>query len=140
MAEAKRQNGKKGGAEYDRIVSHVLAGSNDMQVVIGPLVHPPLGDMRTNGKDYFVIASSEPERGFRCDQLIMGNGLEKDGNTYRARIIAAFAQFGIGRGLLVHDTDDELYMARLCETLWPGERITKLRESIEAERATPATT
>jgi hypothetical protein len=26
-------------------------------------------------------------------------------------------------------------MARLCETLWPGEHITALRQQIEAERA-----
>jgi hypothetical protein len=25
-------------------------------------------------------------------------------------------------------------MAKLCEMLWPGERITKIRQDIEAER------
>jgi hypothetical protein len=27
-------------------------------------------------------------------------------------------------------------MAKLCEALWPGERITRLRKQIEAERST----
>jgi hypothetical protein len=26
-------------------------------------------------------------------------------------------------------------MAKLCEALWPGERITRLRKQIEAERS-----
>jgi hypothetical protein len=34
--------------------------------------------------------------------------------------------------------EDELDMARLCEAIWPGERITNLRKEIEAERASSA--
>ena len=37
--------------------------------------------------------------------------------------------------ILIHDTDDELYMAKFCEMLWPGDRITQVRKAVEAERA-----
>ncbi|MGB7045599.1 MAG: hypothetical protein WBD65_12045, partial [Methylocella sp.] len=112
-------------------VAHVLEGSNDNQVVIGPLLRPPIGQ---SGPDYFLIASSEAVRGFRCDQITIGDGLG-DGVEHRNGVLAAFVQHGIGRGFVVHDTDDELYMVKLCETLWPGERITRIRKGIEAERA-----
>jgi hypothetical protein len=35
--------------------------------------------------------------------------------------------------LVIIDIDDELKMARLCEALWPGERVTRLRKGVEAE-------
>jgi len=35
---------------------------------------------------------------------------------------------------VIHDCDDELQMARLCEILWPCERITDLRKAVERER------
>jgi hypothetical protein len=119
------------GEALSQIVTHVLEGSNDPQVVIGPLVKPPIGQ---SGPDYFVIASSEPGRGFRCDQISIGDGMG-DGKECRSMVLGAFVRFGIGRGLVVHDTDDELYMAKLCEAIWPGERISKLVKIIEAERA-----
>ena len=111
MGEARNRRGNdyewcgKDGEQFDEIIAHVLEGSNDRQVVIGPLVKPPLGDNRTNGRDYFTIASSEPGRGFRCDQIIIGDGLG-DGVEHRNGVLAAFVRFGIGRELVVHDTDD----------------------------------
>jgi hypothetical protein len=115
---------------YDAIISHTLEGTNDNQVVIGPLVRPPLDKGNDN---YFTIATSEAGRGFRLDQITTGDDW-KEGLEIRAKAIAAFCFHGAGKGMLVHDTDDELYMARLCETLWPGERITRLRKAIEEER------
>jgi hypothetical protein len=34
--------------------------------------------------------------------------------------------------LVVHDTDSEPYMLKLCEDLWPCERVRKLRQLVEA--------
>ena len=73
-------------------------------------------------------------RGFRADQIIIGDDELDIATEHRNNVIAAFVRFGIGRGLVVHDTGDELQMVRLCETIWPGERVTKLRQAIEAER------
>jgi hypothetical protein len=35
--------------------------------------------------------------------------------------------------LVIHDAGDEVTMARLCESLWPGEQVTKLRQATENE-------
>jgi hypothetical protein len=96
MGEAKRKHLQEGehtfskdADAFDLIVDHVLEESDDINVVIGPTVHPPFGS---------------------CPR----------------------------RPLVIHSMDDELQMAKWCEMLWPGERITKLRKGIEAERAEAA--
>jgi hypothetical protein len=128
MGEAKQRNKLAEGTHtlsneaeaFDLMAQHMLERSDDLNVVIGPTVHPPLGQ---DGPDYFMVATSEKKRGFRCDQISIGEGY--DSETMRAGITMALVR---RKPLVIHDVDDELYMARLCETLWPGERITKLRE------------
>jgi hypothetical protein len=39
------------------------------------------------------------------------------------------------RGATVHDMADELDAIRLCERLWPGPKVTKIRQAVERERA-----
>jgi hypothetical protein len=105
----------------ERIADHVLRDTNDTNVVIGPLV-----EREDQPHPYFTIATSEAKRGFRCDQISINSP------ELRALVVLALMQ---RRPLVIHDTDDELYMARLCEALWPGERITTLRKQIERERS-----
>jgi hypothetical protein len=110
----------------DAIVDHVLRGSNDINVVVGPKLCRP-SDGKTSRVFYFVVATSEKARGFRCDQITLGEGMEEA----RAAFILALAQ---RKPIIIHDVGDELQMARLCETLWPGDRISKIRRQVEAER------
>jgi hypothetical protein len=112
---------------FELMARHVLEKSDDINVVIGPVVLAPIGQ---DGPNYFTVATSERDRGFRYDQISIGEGY--DGATMRLGLAMALARH---KPIVIHDVDDELYMARLCETLWPGERITKLREAVEAERA-----
>jgi len=49
----------------------------------------------------------------------------------RAAIINTLRQ----RGATVHDMADELDAIRLCERLWPGPKVTKIRQAVERERA-----
>jgi hypothetical protein len=112
---------------FDLMADHLLDEAGDINVVIGPVVHPPVGQ---DGPDYFMVATSEKDRGFRSDQISIGEGY--DGEAMRAGIAMALVR---RKPIVIHDVDDELYMAKLCEMLWPGERITRLREAIEAERA-----
>jgi hypothetical protein len=37
--------------------------------------------------------------------------------------------------LVIHNVGDEVTMARWCEVLWPGKRVTALRKNVEAEYA-----
>jgi hypothetical protein len=115
---AKRKLGAWQDHNLEEIVDLALRNIAERVVVVGPLVwHPTSDNLR-----YFMVATAEPERGFRCDQVMVNESED------RARIIACLAK---RKALVVHDTCDELYMARLCETLWPGERITKIRREID---------
>jgi hypothetical protein len=99
------------------------ANTGDINVVIGAVCWRPT-DGSAGRYTYFVIATCDSRCQFRCDQII---GDENE----RARILMALVP---RKPLIVHDEDDELYMAKLRETPWPGDRITNLRKSIEAER------
>ena len=108
-------------------LDHPLGKATDINVVVGPVQWHPHAE---GPRWYFMVATCGPD-GFRCDKLdVEGDADEAD--DVRAALFGALIQ---RRPLVVHDTDDELYMARLCETLWPGERITRLRQGVELERA-----
>jgi hypothetical protein len=111
-----------------QIVDHCLDGAVDLHVVIGPPTWQP-ADNAEGRRWYLTIATSGPD-GFRADQVICDD-LE---TTERARL-AIFAELIARRPRVAHDVDDELAMARLCEVLWPGERITQLRQNVERERS-----
>jgi hypothetical protein len=132
MDSLKRQKPRKlrdaGNANPAQVAEHVLRNVNSPHIVIGPTTWQP-SDGTASKRWYVTIAASEAGRGFRCDQVVLSPDSPKDD---RARIMAAFVAH---RPLVIHDVDDELYMARLCETLWPGPEITRLRQTVEAERA-----
>ena len=117
--------------QMQEFANHVLRGSNDINVVVGPLVWQP-SDGKASKSWYFAVATAEKRRGFRCDQITIGDGIQRD--EARMSFLLALTRHKDRKALVVHDTDDELYMAKLCEALWPGERITRLRKQIEAER------
>jgi hypothetical protein len=104
-------------------VNYVLDEAGNTQVVVGPLVRD------ADGRWYFMLATAGADNECHLDQIVVSfDEPEAD----RARVLHALVE---RRPLTTHDTDDELAMARLCETLWPGERITSIRRAIEAERA-----
>ncbi len=104
-------------------VNYILDQAGNTQVVVGPLVRD--GD----GRWYFILATAGPENDSHLDQIVVRfDQPEAD----RTRVLHALIE---RRAFATHDIDDELAMARLCETLWPGERITSIRKAIEAERA-----
>jgi hypothetical protein len=111
-------------------VDHVLRGSNSSHVVISPLLWQP-SDGTASKAWYFIVATSEEGRGFRCDQFIIP--FEDDREIYQAAFLAGLARRR--PPLVVHVTEDELYMARLCEVLWPGNRISEICRNLEAEYA-----
>jgi hypothetical protein len=105
-------------------VNYILKDTDSPHVVIGPTVwHASNPEQK-----YFIVATSEAGRGFRCDRL------DVRGDNDRTRFLRALFK---RRAIVVHDCEDadEVYTARLCEMLWPGERISKLRAAVEAENA-----
>jgi hypothetical protein len=121
-----------GTSSVGRLVDHALEGASDNQIVVGPLVWQPT-DGATSKIWYFVLSTCEQKRGWRCDQIRIATGDEEDRELIRARVITELA----GRkGLVIHNVDnDEVYAARLCEALWPGERISRVRREVEADYA-----
>ncbi len=118
---------------YAKMAEYLLDRTDDTNVVIGPIVYPlPENDPIGRDEPYFTVATSEKGRGFRADGINIGRGVESADEVRNALIAALMAH----QPLVIHITDDELHMALLCETLWAGERITKLRQSVEAENAT----
>ncbi len=116
----------------EKAVDYILRDTNDINVVVGPTCWRPSDGMAARVW-YFVVSTSECGRGWRCDQLVIPPSSDKV--AFRAEFLLELVR---RKPLVIHDTDDELYAARLCETLWPGERITRIRKTIEAERATDA--
>jgi hypothetical protein len=130
----KRKPGMKqnaGESSVAGIVDLALRGSSDNQVVIGPLVWQP-SDGAASKVWYFVMSTSEPGRGWRCDQIRIPPGCEGERELYRSKLLIEFAR---KPGTVIHDVGDEVYAARLCEALWPGERISRVRKQIEADYA-----
>jgi hypothetical protein len=109
--------------ELPVVVDRILAGKNSLHVVVGPLVW----QQSEQGKKewYFMIATSEEGCGFRCDQIVLGG--------HREVYVSLIAELHKRRPIVVHVVLDEVEMARLCEILWPGERISQLCAEVEAD-------
>jgi hypothetical protein len=112
------------------VVDVALRDSNSRHVVVGPLVWPPA---QGSGAErwYFTVATSDAEQGFRCDQVLVPKAEREE----MRRSVLVELMRRRPPALVIHDMDDELAMARMCETLWPGERITALRRAVEVEYA-----
>jgi hypothetical protein len=59
-----------GESTMEQIVDHCLLNANDINVVVGPLSWRPT-DGIVSKYWYFIVCTSEAERGFRCDQVIV---------------------------------------------------------------------
>ena len=93
-----------------QVADYIRRGDEiDVNVVIGPIVWQLKGDLR---QWYFVVASADHQIA-RFDQL--ASDPEGHAEEFRAGLMLALVQ---KRPIVIHDTDDELYMAHLCESLW----------------------
>jgi hypothetical protein len=113
--------------DAEQFADYVVRDAGDLQIVVGPLVWKP-SDGAASKCWYFTVASAGAAREFRLDCVEVA---AKTRDQQRMMVVAAFWR---RRPRVVYEIDDELTMARLCERLWPGERITKLRATIERER------
>lgn len=110
------------------LASSILDGAVGDHVVLGPIVWQP-SDGKTGKRWYFTVAVCGPDG--CCLDTIDAGGDEQLTVQMRMALKSAFYAH---RPIVVHDTHDELYMTKLCETLWPGDRITQIRENVERER------
>lgn len=115
---------------FDSALDGILSGCDDCgAVVIGPVVWRA-SDGRQARLWYFHAAL--PSKGdFHLVQIDCGGSDREDATLLRSSFAAALAR---RRPMVIHITEDELQMARICEALWPGERIAGIRAQIESER------
>ncbi|MGO8910329.1 MAG: hypothetical protein ACLQDM_13565 [Bradyrhizobium sp.] len=108
----------------DKIAKSICRGMDGSDIVIGPMISRPSYDASMLIR-YFDVATSgrKQYRSIRID-------VENDND--RALLIAALR--AMHPPLTIHEVDDELEMLRGCEALWPGERVTKIRQHVEDER------
>jgi hypothetical protein len=106
--------------------------AGDEHVVIGPTVWQP-SDGTVAKSFYFTVATADPGGTFRSARLTSLSREQSD--DHRRSAIRMLVQRDRDQPRAIHDIGDELAMARRCEALWPGERITRLRKDLAAEVA-----
>jgi hypothetical protein len=113
--------------QVERLVAYLRCGKNvSPQIVIGPVVWEPKDEGRFW---HFVVATGDGD-GAHFDQL--GSPERHLAEELRTALFLALLE---ERSIVLHDLDDELQMARLCEGLWPSEKASRVRAGIEAEQA-----
>jgi hypothetical protein len=136
-----------------RFIRDTLPKRRGVIVSVGPVVWQPVPDVVELRKTdplpgwegainleldhakrwYLVVVSGETgARIFHIDTIDMNNdreGLEQA----RALLLTLLRQRK--PSVVVKEWDDELQMARFTEATWPSERATRVRSSLEQERA-----
>jgi len=117
------------------IVAFTLSDAGDPHVVVGPLCNQR-SDGTSARRWYFCISTCDQDKCFRTDSVTLATapGIDPDDIAAMERTRAALIkQLAAYPPRVIHDVDDEIAAVRLCEALWPGERITALRQAVEAE-------
>jgi hypothetical protein len=112
--------------------AYLLEGSIDRMLLFGPVVWLP-SDGTSARQWCFIVVGCDRTGETRHDQL--NAETESDTLAFRAGVMAALIEL---RSCVMHDFDDELAMARMAEAAWPGAKVTRLRQQIEAERMSHA--
>ena len=105
----------------DKIAESIRRDMDGSDIVIGPMISRPSYDASML-IPYFDVATSGRKQ-YRSISIDVEN------DNDRALLIAAL--LAMQPPLTIHIVDDELEMLRRCETLWPGELVTGIRQRVE---------
>lgn len=111
--------------------AYLLEGSIDRTLLFGPVVWLP-SDGTSARQWRFIVVGCDRTGETRHDQL--NAETEADTMAFRAGVMAALIEH---RPCVMYDFDDDA-LARMAEAAWPGAKITRLRQQIEAERLSHA--
>ena len=109
----------------------------DNQLVIGPICWKP-SDGTVSKNWYFTISGCTAKKCWWTEMVAFPpdwqdiNLMKVMRADFAINLVAEGTR--LSRALILHDCDDELYAIRLCELLWPGDRVRKVRQEIERER------
>lgn len=111
----------------EQVVQSAIDRLGDAQHIIAG---PAVTDLEEPGMFYFVLVSGTPHRDCHIDQL------RSDTSRLIRRLRQAVLVAVVARRhpVVLHEFDDELGLAKFCETIWP-EKFASIREHMEAERA-----
>jgi hypothetical protein len=117
---------------------YALGDAGEPCIVVGPCCFQPSDDaypQRAAARRwYFCISTCGPDKQFRTDSVTIDDPSWGEGLDGAKATRAEFLRMLVTRKpLVIHDVGDEVTMARLCERLWPGDRVTKLRQAVEDE-------
>jgi hypothetical protein len=133
MGEAKRRRlGSGGDADaYADIASYLVNESADKppQLMFGPVTWRP-SDGATAKVWSFIVGTGNADKHALFHRIEVCDGLDPD--ETRAKVQLALVAH---RPCVMIDFDDELRFVQACESLWPCEKATRIRKTIEAERA-----
>jgi hypothetical protein len=107
--------------------AHLLQDSVDRVLLFGPVVRRP----ETNW--YFIVVGCSRTGEVWND--LFGVGSEGATVKMREHLKVALVE---KRPCVMIDFDDELEVAGYAEAIWPCQKITRIREQIEAERGARA--
>jgi hypothetical protein len=116
-------------AALNEIRENLVSGLKSQHVVVGPLVWRQ-SDGTTTKDEYFVIVRFTEEVDFI--KMAVGEQIA-EARIARRQLIATLVAHH--PPLDIHDMEDELGMAALCEALWPCEKTSLIRSGVETEWA-----
>ena len=117
---------------YADIAAYLLEASADRTLLFGPVAWRPSDG--TSAKQWYFVVVGCDRKGETYHDVLHAE-CEADAVENRAGVMAALIEH---RPCVMHDFDDELALARMAEAAWPGAKITRLRQQIEAERMSHA--
>lgn len=114
-------------AAIEGMAKFVLSESDDVPtVMLSPVVWSDEDGKRSY---WFVVATGKLAAEVRLEQI------KGDSRTHTENIRTALIMcLAMKRPIVIQDFDDELQMARCAEAVWPGAKMRRVVENIEAER------
>jgi hypothetical protein len=106
------------------IANQIFLTQTSNHVVVGPVGWAEPIDGMTLW--FFTVAHGD-QNGC-CKWLGLNCGTEECGDECRAAFISAITR----PPLVIHDCDEEMMMAKWCESIWPSEETREMRAAVEA--------
>jgi hypothetical protein len=111
---------------YDEIADYILSKAADVHVMIGPLIEL-MYDGTKPAIPYVAVCTGDADGQMHVDQIMCHDEAGKFG--LKLAIIQR------RRPVVIHDMDDELYMAKMAAALWPCAKARRILAGTEKERA-----
>ena len=109
-------------------IGMLLDNSIDRCGVLGPVVH----EIKAVKKRWYCMFVTRPkDREHSIIKIVLGTKpLEKAEEDRAGLLLDAFQR----AAHMIHDTDSELYMAQLCNTLWPCAKFQEIEDGITRDQ------